>query len=350
MRTITLAANQQITIACEGSGNVLTATNAQFNAAKCGSTASSSLTIGTTSYTYDKLGCTSQPKESFIESGTCGTGGVNVQIGWQQAASFIEQIKVCHVKSNANTLYTVHTVYGASATADDTTNTRPDFRKGNYYVGIDVATAYTQAQQTITMTNIVGSSTLAAKYIDVAKSYYFARGHLSPDGDFVDAASQDASYYFINAAPQWQSFNNGNWVKLESNVISKADATKADYTVYTGTYGTLTLPDVNGNQRSIYSAFNANSNGLIPAPKYYWKVVHDPVAKKAVAFVGINNPHLTSVSASDVFCTDICPQITWSTWTAPHDIPKGYMFCCTVADLRNTVTCAPDLGAVDLLV
>ena len=204
MRTITLAANQQVTVACEGSGNVLTATNVQFNAAKCDPIATSTLTIGTTSYTYNQLSCKSQPKESFIESGTCGNGGVNIQIGWQQASSFITQITACHVKSTANTLYTMHNIYGASATADDTTNTRPDFRKGNYYVGIDVATAYTQAQQTITMTNIVGSSTLAAKYIDVAKSYYFARGHLSPDGDFVDAASQDASYYFINVAPQWQ--------------------------------------------------------------------------------------------------------------------------------------------------
>ena len=173
-RIITLAANQAITVACEN--NALTATGAQFNAAKCGSSASSSLTIGTTSYTYDQLGCNSLPKESFIESGTCGTGGVNVQIVFQQATTYIESIKICHVKSNANTLYSINTVFGASCTADDTTHTRPDFRKGNYYVGIDVATAYTQAQQLITMTDIVGSSTLAAQYIDVGKSYYFARG------------------------------------------------------------------------------------------------------------------------------------------------------------------------------
>ena len=179
VRTITLASNQQLTVACEGSGNVLTATGTQFNSAKCESSASSSLTIGTTSYTYDQLGCNSLPKESFIESGTCGTGGVNVQIVFQQATTYIESIKICHVKSNANTLYSINTVFGASCTADDTTHTRPDFRKGNYYVGIDVATAYTQAGETTVVTNIVGSPSLAATYIDIAKSFYFARGTAS---------------------------------------------------------------------------------------------------------------------------------------------------------------------------
>ena len=28
---------------------------------------------------------------------------------------------------------------------------------------------------------------------------------------------QDATYYFINVAPQFQSFNNGNWKALEMN-------------------------------------------------------------------------------------------------------------------------------------
>ena len=120
-------------------------------------------------------------------------------------------------------------------------------------------------------------------------------------------------------------------------------------TIYTGTYGLLTLADTNGKQQPIYLAKDANNNNVIPVPKYYWKVVHDPVAKKAVAFVGINNPHLSSVVAADIFCTDICSQITWAKWTTPHDIPKGYMFCCTVANLRNTISYAPNLGSVSVL-
>lgn len=40
---------------------------------------------------------------------------------------------------------------------------------------------------------------------------YFAKGHLAPDADFVLEAEQDATYYYVNAAPQWQAVNNGNW-------------------------------------------------------------------------------------------------------------------------------------------
>jgi DNA/RNA endonuclease G (NUC1) len=34
---------------------------------------------------------------------------------------------------------------------------------------------------------------------------------MAPDGDFIDAGSQDATYYFLNTAPQWQNFNGANW-------------------------------------------------------------------------------------------------------------------------------------------
>ncbi len=43
------------------------------------------------------------------------------------------------------------------------------------------------------------------------KKDYMARGHLAPDADFVYESFQDATYYYFNAAPQWQSINNGNW-------------------------------------------------------------------------------------------------------------------------------------------
>ena len=38
---------------------------------------------------------------------------------------------------------------------------------------------------------------------------------MAPDGDFIDAASQDASYYFMNVAPQWQCFNGANWKSVK---------------------------------------------------------------------------------------------------------------------------------------
>ena len=61
---------------------------------------------------------------------------------------------------------------------------------------------------------------------------YLAKGHLSPDAAFVYNVMQDATYYFVNIAPQvslpvvfcklnhfqFQSINGGNWKALESDV------------------------------------------------------------------------------------------------------------------------------------
>lgn len=52
---------------------------------------------------------------------------------------------------------------------------------------------------------------LATTTINSKKQLYLAKGHMSPDADFVTEAEQDATYYYINALPQWQAFNNGNW-------------------------------------------------------------------------------------------------------------------------------------------
>ena len=61
------------------------------------------------------MGCVSQPKESFVESETCGTGEMRVEIGWKTTSTiFTNQITVCHVKSNANTFYSIDTIYGAN--------------------------------------------------------------------------------------------------------------------------------------------------------------------------------------------------------------------------------------------
>ena len=73
---------------------------------------------------------------------------------------------------------------------------------------------------------------------------YLARGHLAPNADFLTYAwqveqhlplptpacqhlhtalssafsGQDATFTFIDVAPQWQSFNAGNWLDLENGV------------------------------------------------------------------------------------------------------------------------------------
>jgi len=113
----------------------------------------------------------------------------------------------------------------------------------------------------------------------------------------------------------------------------------------------LTLADIKGVQQPIYLAKDANNNNIIPAPKYYWKIVHDTVGKKATAFIGINNPHIGTVVGSDIFCTDVCGQVnSWANWSNRFELPKGYMFCCKVADFHSKVLYSPNLGNLSLLI
>lgn len=210
-RIINLAEGQQVTISCLGTGNYMTATTSQLNPASC--TASSTLQLADgTQFTYDQLGCLFQNKEVLVEQGTCANGpGTFIRNGWNFGTEFIPLFDMCHDEVLALNYYTINTVFGRSANADDKTNSRPSFSQDVYYPGISVNTQYTQAEQTKTIGVILGDPALAAQYIIPNTEYYFSRGHMAPDADFIDAASQDASYYFMNAAPQWQIFNNGNW-------------------------------------------------------------------------------------------------------------------------------------------
>jgi DNA/RNA non-specific endonuclease len=75
----------------------------------------------------------------------------------------------------------------------------------------------TKATQRVTVGQILGSSTLGSNYIkDI--DYYLARGHLAARSDFVYSTHQRATFWFINTAPQWQTFNSGNWKVLEDNL------------------------------------------------------------------------------------------------------------------------------------
>ena len=135
---------------------------------------------------------------------------------------------------------------------------------------------------------------------------------------------------------------------MESATRGVAVSRRIDLKITTGTFGVTTLADINGVQQPIYLGFDANNNGLIPVPKYYWKVVHDPASNTATAFLGINNPHITKIEPEDIICPNVCNQVPWVTWTITN-FRRGYMFCCTTASLRAAIGFAPDLD-VPLLV
>ncbi|XP_076061437.1 salivary endonuclease-like [Oratosquilla oratoria] len=208
---------------------------------------------------------------------------------------------------------------------------------------VPMTTIYSKNSQIVLTKRLLGSS----EVIQPKKQLYFAKGHLAPDSDFVYASQQDATYYFINAVPQWQAFNNGNWKSMEFSIRDLAIAHNSTLTVWTGTWGTLTLKDANNNDVPIYLGETVGKK-LVPVPRLMWKVILEEDTGRAVALVGLNNPHATKLEKADKLCADICDQVSWVDWRR-ENFAGGYMYCCRPGDLHLRVPHAPALTNATLL-
>ncbi|XP_042873188.1 uncharacterized protein LOC122253866 [Penaeus japonicus] len=345
-RVVRVSAGAKLTLACPGSEIVNLGTTAVDM--QCGG--GNLLVVDGTEWRLDELGCSKKDKESIHRNlGSCGDGGVGVfeGIGFEifGSDSFYELIRVCFEPKAETTLYSEHVLHGANIAAKDIDSSRPSFKSSSGFFTVSMSTCYTQNSQLALMKILLGDDDLANAIINPHEQYYFAKGHLAPDADFVTEAEQDATYYYINAVPQWQAFNNGNWKYLEFATRDLAESHSTDLTIYTGGWGVLTLDDINGNPVEIYLGLTEDEM-VVPAPAITWKVVYEESSSRAVGVVGVNNPHITSPPTP--LCSDLCSSLAWIDFDV-NDLGHGYTYCCTVDDLRAAIPHVPDLGSVGLL-
>lgn len=298
------------------------------------------------------LGCTAEAAATIRRNtGSCGSEDIGVIhiigfeiLGILGPESFYELIRVCFDPTSETTLYSQNVIKGRNIAAKDVDPNRPDFKTSSGFFTVSMSSVYSQNSQLNLMTELLGDSDLASQTINVSKEFYFAKGHLAPDADFVTVPEQDATYFYINAVPQWQAFNNGNWKYLEYATRDLAES-HGDLTIYSGGWGVLQLNDINNNIVEIYLGLSEDQK-VVPAPAVTWKVIHDEARQQAVAVVGVNNPHLTT--APTRLCDDLCDRLTWINFDI-SDLVHGFTYCCTVDDLRQAVPHVPDLGDVELL-
>ena len=76
-----------------------------------------------------------------------------------------------------------------------------NFKEGSgFFQDSSPSRSYSIRSQKETFERLLGK-TSAAKFFS-PKNFFFAKGHLSPDADFIFKEWQDATYYFFNVVPQ----------------------------------------------------------------------------------------------------------------------------------------------------
>ncbi|KAJ3665305.1 hypothetical protein Zmor_000806 [Zophobas morio] len=253
---------------------------------------------------------------------------------------FIKVIEVCYDASAGQTLYTKHSLHGQDIKHASKSSYRPGFSPEGSAVSVSIA--YKQTFQKATFSKLLKSALLAEEYIN--KKSYLVRGHLSPDADFLFAATQFTTHYYINVSPQWQAINAANWKKIEYLVRKFADGVKKSFMVITGTYGVLTVPDAKGQDVEIFLV----SGRKLPVAKFVWKIVYSTQSKDAIVFVNLNNPFIGGLETKDILCKDICKEFGWgaASWS---DFGRGFVYCCDYKQFAAAVETAPKLQVLGIL-
>ncbi|KAF2353746.1 DNA/RNA non-specific endonuclease [Trinorchestia longiramus] len=341
-KVIKLMAGEQVTVTCVDS--LITVIGVSDATATC--SPGNTLDIGGTKYNMIQLKCSARPKESIQRTTfPCATTGNFANIGFEiKSYGFYSLVSVCFDHHKETNLFSKHTVRGASMAAKEKVQGRPSFKRDTGFFSVSPDACYKQPAQKHLFEKVFD----IPNGINIKQCRYFAKGHMAPDADFVMEIERRATYYYINAVPQWQFFNSKNWKCLEGRVRNLADGRKSDIDVFTGTWQMLQMEDINSNMVDIYLGRTENKP-VIPAPTIIWKVVYDASRNEAVAFVGVNSLDPLTVTGAPCASTSVCPAIKWFSDVPYTDPSGGVMHCCTVDDLKKDVSHAPSFGPVGLL-
>lgn len=292
---------------------------------------------------FNQMACTELPQHSTRRTEKSCIEGEITQIGFQiENDKWINLMDVCHDETKAVTRW-VHYHQSPVNAGYQRSFPRINFIQSDFYEGLAVNSLYTRNRQRVTIGNILGSRQLGENLIADRGDLFLSRGHLAARSDFVFGVHQQASFYFLNAAPQWQQFNGGNWATLEDHLKRYVDRKDINVEIYTGTHGILTFNDVNGEPQELYLASNRNDQ-RIPVPKVYYKVVIDERNKAGIVFIGVNNPYATmeEIKNDYTYCENVMNQVNYIPWNQARP-QMGYLYACTISDFVESVKSLPEL-------
>lgn len=350
--TLEFAKGEKIDVACSGSTVHIKNKDTKKEVVVAECLAGTVFTISNDNVEFKSINCTKGVENNARYTGKdcVGTTYKEIEIGMIVQNRFIRHIISCFDTVLQHVPYTVHTLTKTIA-GYQSGYPRPSSFKGAMFYSFDsgsISYYYSRTGQRTTINKILNLPPNDTSIIQEDTIYYLSVGHYAARTDFIYGSQQRLTFYYVNGAPQWQTFNAGNWNTMEKNCRSLADERKLDLIIYTGAIGATTLPDDKNVQRELYLYKPSKSKKGLPVPRLFFRVVYEPIAKSGVALIGVNNPY-KNVTKNDKICTDVCNKVKWISWIK-DDIDLGYSYCCTVNDFRNRVKYLPPFEVKSLLV
>lgn len=302
-------------------------------------------------YNLNEFTCFNWPTsvaQRRITTSRCFNQGTIVDVGFQVENRFLKVFSACHDPRVEQNYYTEYQLT-PSSDGQQSNVVRPGWRQGDFYPGKNVDNLHTRVTQRETIAVILNSASAAARYIEEPNSNIFlARGHMAAMTDFISANEQRSTFFFINTAPQFQTFNSMNWVAVEMSSRRLAADRNIFLDVYTGTFGITQFRDDSGSNREIFLDFPSRQ---IPVPMLYYKILVNRANQAGVVLLGVNNPHLTlaEILRDYVICNDVSDRINYVSWQR-HDLVRGYSYACEVNNFLQRVPHVQGIVVNSLLV
>ena len=165
----------------------------------------------------------------------CYGNGILVDFGYEVGTRWLHVYTVCHDLVLETNWYTQYKLTPISDANQSNTN-RPDWSQVGFFTSSEVDDLYSRLRQRETIATIIEDQAAADIFIELPHSHvYLVRGHMAAMTDFILATEQRATFHFLNVAPQWQLFNNGDWLSVEMSSRRLAANRSIDLDVYTGT-------------------------------------------------------------------------------------------------------------------
>lgn len=133
-------------------------------------------------------------------------GGEIAQIGYNVDQRWLNLMDICHDPVMAVTHW-VHHAQEPFNRGNQRGYPRIQFIQGDFFDRMQVNSLYTRNRQRRAIGNILRSQQLALDLVKPTGDLFMSRGHLAARTDFIFGTQQQATFYFLNAAPQWHTFN-----------------------------------------------------------------------------------------------------------------------------------------------